>query len=123
MKKLQTNKLIPIISVTQQNRTKNDDPDDDSIDTVQIAGSDDIGKYATWVLGISRDKKDETLMTIQFVKARDGGVGSRINYCVDLGTGSFTYIPNESDGIDDKEHEKEYENRYDVTEQTGDDVF
>ena len=123
LKNLQSSKLVPIISVSQQNRTKNEDKDDDSIDTAQIAGSDDIGKYATWVLGISRDKKDETILTIQIVKARDGGVGTKLNYCVDLGTGVFTYIPNETDGVEDKDIEEDYSSRYDMEEASGDDIF
>lgn len=120
LKKLQVMKQMPIIAVSQQNRTKNDD---NTIDTTQIAGSDDVGKYATWVLGISRDKKDETIFTIEVVKARDGGVGKKLIYCVDLSVGTFTYIPNENDGIEDKDTEQQYASRYEVDDASGEDVF
>ena len=117
LKRLQVLKHMPIIAVSQQNRTKNDDK---TIDTNQIAGSDDIGKYATWVLGISRDKKDETIFRIEVVKARDGGVGKVITYFVDLSTGIFTYIPNEGDGVEPDEDSTNYASRYDVQSDDGD---
>lgn len=111
LKRLQVLKQMPIIAVSQQNRTKNDD---NTIDTTQIAGSDDVGKYATWVIGISRDKKDETILYLEVVKARDGGVGNKLTYCVDLGKGVFTYIPNEKDEVEDKSSAEEYAHRYDI---------
>ena len=92
LKRLQTQKKIPIICVAQQNRTKNED---DSIDTTQIAGSDDIGKYATFVLAISRDKKDKDLMTIEVTKCRDGKVGTKLRYVTDMSTGTFSYVQEE----------------------------
>lgn len=120
LKRLQVLKKMPIICVSQQNRTKNED---NTIDTTQIAGSDDVGKYATWVIGISRDKKDETILYLEVVKARDGGVGNKLTYCVDLGKGIFTYIPNENDEIEDKESEESYISRYDKVEPEEEDVF
>jgi len=120
LKRLQVLKKMPIICVSQQNRTKNED---NTIDTTQIAGSDDVGKYATWVIGISRDKKDETILYLEVVKARDGGVGNKLTYCVDLGRGVFTYIPNENDEIEDKESEEKYLSRYNKQEEPGEDVF
>ena len=121
LKRLQVLKKMPIIAVSQQNRTKNDD---NTIDTTQIAGSDDVGKYATWVIGISRDKKDETILYLEVVKARDGGVGNKLTYCVDLGKGVFTYIPNEKDDVNDKETEEKYVGRYSTSnDDSGEDVF
>lgn len=99
LKNLQVLKKIPIISVSQQNRTKNDEGAD-KIDTTQLAQSDRIAQDATLILGITRDKKDDTLLTIHIVKSRDsGGVGSKITYKVDLNRGIFNYIPDEKDGI------------------------
>lgn len=103
LKRLQSQKKIPIICVAQQNRTKNED---NSIDTTQIAGSDDIGKYATFVLAISRDKKDNDIMTIEVTKCRDGKAGSKIKYLTDLSTGLFEYIPEEDDNSTDDDTEK-----------------
>lgn len=95
LKNLQTLKQMPIICVTQQNRVTTEDG---SIDSSQIAGSDDIGKFATFVLGISRDKKDETLMNFHIVKTRDSnGANAKLTYKVDLNRGIFTYIPGEND--------------------------
>ena len=118
LKRLQVLKQMPIIAVSQQNRTARDD---NTLDTTQIAGSDDIGKYATWVLGISRDKKDETIFNIEVVKARDGGVGTKLTYYVELNTGIFTYIPNETDGTNSVEKEEDYMNRY--SSDIGEEVF
>ena len=122
LKKLQVVKQMPIIAVSQQNRTKNDDK---TIDTTQIAGSDDVGKYATWVLGISRDKSDETIFNIEVVKARDGGVGTKLTYYVELNTGIFTYIPNERvDTGDSSESEQSFMSRYTPSAgDGGDDIF
>lgn len=106
LKRLQTQKKIPIICVAQQNREKNDDG---SIDTTQIAGSDDIGKYATFVLAISRDKKDKDIMTIEVTKCRDGKAGSKIKYLTDLSTGLFEYIPEEDDNSTDDEEKSSYD--------------
>ena len=89
LKKLQVQKELPIICVAQQNRQKNED---DSIDTTQIAGTDDIGKYATFVLAISRDKKDKDIMIIEVTKCRDGKAGSKVKYYADLSMGTFRPI-------------------------------
>ena len=96
LKRLQTQKRIPIICIVQQNRTKNED---DSIDTTQIAGTDDIGKYATFVLAISRDKKDKDLMTLELTKCRDGKVGAKLRYVTDFSVGTFNYIEEEGNGV------------------------
>lgn len=112
LKNLQVLKRIPIIAVSQQNRTKNDD-DSDSIDTTQIAQSDRIGQDATVIIGITRDKKDNSLMTLHIVKSRDSIVGNKITYKVDFNRGEFTYIPEGNDKIDSNE---DYSTRYEVTE-------
>lgn len=118
LKKLQVLAHIPIISVSQQNRTKNDD-NPDVIDTTQIAGSDDVGRFATFVIGITRDKKDNTIMTMHVVKSRDSANGQKLTYVIDLNKGYFTYVPEETkdDGgavfnpVSDKE-QAEFESRY-----------
>lgn len=95
LKNLQVLKRIPIISVSQQNRTKNDDLGD-SIDSTQIAMSDRIAQDATFILGITRDKKDNSIMTLHLVKSRDNANGQKLTYVVDLNRGSWTFVP-ESD--------------------------
>ena len=99
LKNLQVLKRIPIIAVSQQNRTKNDD-DSDNIDTTQIAQSDRIGQDATIIIGITRDKKDNSLMTLHVVKSRDSVVGSKITYKVDFNLGTFQYINESDNGTD-----------------------
>ena len=93
IKMLQVKKKIPIISVSQNNRTKNEEG---THDTTQIYGSDRIGQDATVILML--DKKDDQL-DIDVVKARDGGDGHKLSYNINFNTGQFTYIPQEGDGI------------------------
>lgn len=107
LKNLQVLKRIPIIAVSQQNRTKNEDGSD-RIDTTQIAQSDRIGQDATIIIGISRDKKDNSLMTLQIVKSRDSVVGDKLTYRVDFNHGLFQYIPGEND----QRQQEELKNRY-----------
>ena len=112
LKNLQVLKRIPIIAVSQQNRTKNDD-DSDNIDTTQVAQSDRIGQDATIIIGITRDKKDNSLLTLHIVKSRDSVVGNKITYKVDFNMGEFIYVPEGNEKIDSNE---DYSTRYEVTE-------
>ena len=88
VKNLQVMSGIPIISVSQMNRTKNED---NSQDTTQIGLSDRIGQDATVVLMLDRDK-DKGTLTINIVKARDGGDGKKLTYQSDFNSGTFRYI-------------------------------
>lgn len=97
LKNLQVMKKIPIISVSQQNRTKNDDVKDDSVDTTQIAMSDRIAQDATFILGITRDKKDNSILTLHVVKSRDSANGQKLTYVVDFNKGSWTFVPEGDD--------------------------
>lgn len=101
LKNLQVLKRIPIISVSQQNRTKNDDLGGDSIDTTQIAMSDRIAQDATFILGITRDKKDNSIMSIHVVKSRDSANGQKLTYVVDLNRGQWTFVPESDEGESD----------------------
>ena len=125
IKLLQTRKRIPIIAVSQLNRSKNDDANDDSITTSMIAQSDRLDQDATCVIGIIRDKKDPSLLKLQVVKSRDGAVGDKLSYSCDFGRGIFTYIPDEKDKDKEKttETQESYEARYEVKDQAGENVF
>lgn len=125
IKLLQTRKRIPIIAVSQLNRSKNDDANDDSITTSMIAQSDRLDQDATCVIGIIRDKKDPSLLKLQVVKSRDGAVGDKLSYSCDFGRGIFTYIPDEKDKDKEKttETQESYEARYEVKDQSGENVF
>lgn len=97
LQNLQQAKKIPIIAVSQLNRTKNADTNDDSINTEMISESDRLGQDASTVIGVIRDKKDPSVLKLQVVKSRNGPVGDTLTYHVDLGRGMFDYIPTERD--------------------------
>lgn len=86
LKMLQVNTHIPIISVSQQNREKNED----GPDTTSIAQADRIGQDATSIVFITQDSG---IMTLHLVKSRDSVNGVRFNYAIDLNKGIFDYIP------------------------------
>lgn len=104
IKQLQVMKQIPIISVSQMNRTQTDNKEQS---TTQIGLSDRIGQDATVVLMLDKvlDKDDPTkfFMTINVVKSRNGGDNHKLKYHADLNYGKFTYIGNENDKVTTQE--------------------
>lgn len=109
IKQLQTKYEIPIVSVAQMNRTKNEDG---SQDTTQIGLSDLIPQYATILIMLDRDKDDKTKFIMNIIKARDGGDGQQLVYNVDWDKGKFKYIPSEDDGVTDDDFYEEIANKY-----------
>lgn len=113
IKNLQVLTGIPIISVSQMNRTKEEDGEQD---TTQIGLSDRIGQDATCVIMLSRKltyhdeaktqiKDDQLILNV--VKSRDGGNGKLI-YKADFNSGMFIYLdPNLGE-----QASQELENRY-----------
>lgn len=87
LKKIQETKHVPVIVVAQQNR---DTKEDNSHDTTQLADADEVGRYATIVIFI--DKKDN-IMKLEIAKNRDGTVGQKLSYNVDINRGQFIFIP------------------------------
>lgn len=116
LKNLQVMKHIPIICVSQQNRTASEN----GVDTTQIANSDKIGQYSTVVVFI--EKKD-FVMKLTLVKSRDSENGKVITYNVDLNKGQFTYVPNENDGVKGKIVKEDYVKRYEPQKDEGEDCF
>jgi replicative DNA helicase len=108
IKNLQVMSKIPIVCVSQMNRTKNEE--EDSIDSTQISQSDRVGQNATIIIGISRDKKDKDLFKLHIVKSRDSNAGNVISYKVDLNRGIFDYIPSDKDGISKQDDTDRYSN-------------
>lgn len=113
VKQLQVKKQIPIISVAQQNRSKNEDK---SLDLTQIGLSDRIGQDATCVLMLERKlvenkldptKKPQDYLIINITKNRDGGTG-KLTYAADFNTGDFTFIPENTDEESAKEMQRSY---------------
>lgn len=97
VKNLQVMKRIPIVSVAQMNRTKNEDGEKD---TTQIGLSDRIGQDATCVIMLDRERvyedKDKTKikddrLIMDITKSRDGGTGKLI-YHANFNTGKFNIL-------------------------------
>lgn len=115
IKNLQVLKQIPIISVAQMNRTKNEDKSQDS---TQIALSDRIPQDATVILMLDKqdaedlNKKGSYKVTLNLIKSRDGGDGRKFEYLWDFNTGEYHYISNEDDGVTSEETFQELEDSY-----------
>jgi hypothetical protein len=110
---------IPIISVSQQNREKNETG---TPGTENISQSDRIGQDATTIIFFDQ-KEDKSLdnynklLTMYLVKSRDSANGMQIKYSVNFNTGTFIYIPSEEDALkgsscEDLKDEYEYEDDY-----------
>ena len=109
-------KKIPIISVSQQNRTSNETG---KVDTTQISQSDRIGQDSTIIIFIERER-DKDLFKLSLVKSRDSVNDKVLTYKVDLNRGIFMYIPESEEDVKNIQYaeKSDYEN-YD----TGRDVF
>lgn len=116
IKKLQVEKKIPIVAVSQMNRTKNEDG---KLDTTQIGLSDMIPQYATVLIML--DKKDD-ILTLNIVKARDGGNGT-LKYSCNFNTGSMVYIPEDKEGQKEITSDEDYENMAKAFEKTEENPF
>lgn len=92
LKILQVTKQIPIICVSQQNRSSVEG-EGKTFDTTQVSQSDRIAQDATIMIFIER--KDE-LFKLHLVKARDTENGKVLTYKVDLNKGNFIFVPDEN---------------------------
>lgn len=118
IKNLQVMKQIPIISVAQMNRTKNEDKDGNKHqDATQIGLSDRIGQDATCIIMLDRnqvvDKVDPTRppqdqLILNIVKNRDGGSG-KLTYAADFNEGTFEFVPEHLDKDQAKAQSAVYE--------------
>lgn len=113
LKNLQVLKRIPIISVSQQNRSSTEN----GVGSEHVAQSDRIAQDSTIILFFERHKDDNTLLDIDLVKSRDSENGKKLTYKVDFNLGKFTYIPGENDT--NQTSQQNYSSRYD----SGDEVF
>ena len=95
LKNLQVLKHIPIIAVSQQNRSTSEEGS--ILDVSKIAQADRIGQDSTVVLFF--EQKDNVL-TMHIAKSRDSDAGKKISYAIDLDKGVFTYIPAEDNALD-----------------------
>ena len=105
IKLLQVTKHIPIITVSQQNRSKVDE--EKGAGTENISNSDRIAQDSTIIIFLSQD---QDIMTLNIAKSRDGGTGKKLKYMIDLDHGKFTYIPTEEDSHTEEDDQPyEYE--------------
>lgn len=104
IKLLQVTKHIPIITVSQQNRSKVDE--EKGAGTENISNSDRIAQDSTIIIFLSQEND---IMTLNIAKSRDGGTGKKLKYMIDLDHGKFTYIP---DGEEMQQQEEDYEMPY-----------
>lgn len=86
LKNLQVMKQIPIISVSQQNRTSTEN----GVGLEHVAQSDRIAQDSTIVLFF--EQKD-SVIKMHLVKSRDSANMKDLSYAVDFNKGIFTYIP------------------------------
>ena len=115
LKNLQVMTEIPFIAVSQANREKNEN----GLDLTNVAQSDRIGQDSTVVLAL---EKDEDILTVNIIKARDGGDGKHLNYSINLDTGLFVYVPEEEDATGGSKCE-ELKNEYDYDDNDESGVF
>ena len=92
LKNLQVMKKIPIISVSQQNRTSTEN----GVGTEHIAQSDRIAQDSTIILFF--EQKDG-IMTLNLVKSRDSVNMKKISYAINLDKGIFQYLPEEDNAL------------------------
>lgn len=93
LKNLQVLKQIPIIAVSQQNRSSIEET---GADVSKIAQADRIGQDSTVVIFL--EQKDGVL-TMHLAKSRDNGAGAKLKYAIDLDKGIFSFLPNEEDAL------------------------
>lgn len=88
LKNLQVLKRIPIISVSQQNRSSTEN----GVGSEHIAQSDRIAQDSTIILFFEKHKDDNSLLDIDLVKSRDSVNGKKLTYKVDFNKGDFIYM-------------------------------
>lgn len=116
IKKLQVLSGIPIVAASQMNRAKNEDENGSKyLDTSNIAESDRIAQDATTIIALEQKRdegKPDFLLTLNIIKARDGGTGSKLQYHADFNRGVLDYIPNDEDNISTESDFNNVENSY-----------
>lgn len=113
LKNLQVLKKIPIIAVSQQNRSSTED----GTTTANIAQSDRIAQDSTIILFL--EQKDD-ILTLNLVKARDSQNNKKLNYACNFDKGLLEYIPQEQ--TNDIEECEELRKEFD-DDPDGDEVF
>lgn len=115
LKNLQVLKKIPIIAVSQQNRSETAA---NGATTANIAQSDRISQDSTILIFL--EKKDGVL-TLNIAKARDSVNDKKLKYACDLDKGILQFIPDEDQG--NQEACEELRNEFEYSDMSGEDVF
>lgn len=115
LKSLQVTMKIPIIAVSQQNRTSTEN----GVSTEHIAQSDRISQDSTIILFF---EQDNGILTMNLVKSRDSENNKKIKYAVDFDKGIFSYIPTETDALSGSQCDT-VRDEYEFTESDGEDTF
>lgn len=102
---------VPIILAAQANRMGAKGPNEKGLPEMEnIAESDAVGQDAT--LAVSMRMKDNQL-EMQIKKYRDGIVGNKFTYALDLDHGKFNYLPDSETEEDNYEASQDLRNRFD----------
>ena len=107
-------KKIPIIAVSQQNRSSTEN----GATTANIAQSDRISQDSTILIFL--EQKDGVL-TLNLVKARDSVNNKKLQYACDLDKGILQFMPEEEQG--NARECEELRNEFEYTNSGEDDVF
>ena len=111
LKRLSEKYHCPMIVAAQANRLGVKGNEEKGVPEMEhIAESDAVGQDAT--LAVSMRIKDNQL-EMQIKKYRDGIVGSKFVYALDLDHGKFTYLPDDNSDQESREQAEEIRNRFD----------
>ena len=112
LKNLQVLKKIPIIAVSQQNRSSIEEGAGPG--TENVAQTDRIAQDSTILIFLQRS---EDTLTLNLVKCRDSANGKKLSYAVDLDKGIFRFIPTEGT------NQEGVQQLYEEFETDGEDAF
>ena len=115
LKNLQVTTKIPIIAVSQQNRSSTEN----GISTEHIAQTDRISQDSTIVIFF---EQEDGILTMSLVKSRDSERGKKLKYAADFDKGIFSYIPVETDGLQGNQCD-DIRNDYEFNSDDGEDPF
>lgn len=115
LKRISEKYNCPIILAAQANRFGAKGQDEKGVPEMEhIAESDAVGQDAT--LAVSMRIKDNQL-EMQIKKYRDGMVGDKFVYALDLDHGKFTYLPDDNFEKEDKEQAESIRQQFDKGEE------
>ena len=115
LKNLQTLKKIPIIAVSQQNRSSTEN----GVGTEHVAQTDRISQDSTILIFL---EQGDGVLTMTLAKARDSGSGQKLRYAVDFNRGVFTYIPSD-DKVSDAATLDRLQKEFEDPNYSGEDAF